>query len=190
MLATMGIDVWRRRADDSGGRRSGVATPEPLGDDAEAALAAVPASAAPGSAGSEGVTPAAQIDLVALAGSGGVVVGRFGSPEERRLAHGVYLAVAGAPDEPVTARFQWPPPAALPTGPTSGATACRAFLEGQVDRARAACLVLLGDPEADGLPDPERVSVPVVRGPSASALRSDPALKRQLWHAIATTKRR
>jgi hypothetical protein len=190
ILAAMGIEVWLPRDRDRDRDR----------DRGMPATAVVVAST--GAAGevahSEQVdTPATvhvpaatalQIDVSALSGPGGVVVGHFASGDERRLVQGIYLATAASSEEPSVSRFQWPPPAAIHGGAGDGLTAWGAFLEGQVRRNRATCLVVLGD--FGHLPAPDRVEVPIVRGPSVRELRGSPALKRQLWHAIATTKRR
>jgi hypothetical protein len=128
-----------------------------------------------------------RIEFVSLSGPAAVIVGVLSTADERRIAQGIYLALAGPGADPSTARFEWPPAGAAVAGAAAAESACKAFLAGQVDRAGAACLVLLGDAETDRLPDPDRITVPVIRAPSAAALRAEPRLKRELWRAIAAT---
>lgn len=217
LLAAMGIDVWRRRvagstaiapaptaaasapvaasapieAPQSAARRqrSAVVERAPAAPSAPAARTSerraptevLPAPSRPAAARTD------RIEFVALSGPAAVVVGALSTAEARRIAHGIYLALAGPGAEPATARFEWPPAGAVVAGAAAAESACKAFLAGQVDRARAACLVLLGDAVTDRLPDPDRITVPVIRAPTAAALRAEPRLKRELWRAIAAT---
>ena len=135
------------------------------------------------SAPSAASQPAVEWDLVALTGGAGVVAGSFGTPEERRLANGIYVALGGGGGEPVQARFRWPPEGLGDRDARAAATALGAFLRGQVERAGAACLVLLGE-ELARLE--VTVAVPIVRAPAARALIGDAHGKRSLWRRIAT----
>lgn len=181
ILAAMGIETWRRRVERSAGDTPAPPEPTPL-------PAVAPAeSAAPARAAAD--DRPTRFRLVALTGTAGVVAGSIDSPEEYRTALGVFLALAGPGVEPNRTSFEWPLPG-VGTRQGTPESASRAFLKGQVDRAGARCLVLLGEADADHLPVPERLAVPVIRGPSVQALRGDGERKRALWHEIAKTKAR
>ena len=173
--------VPARRAESIAGKPAPTAS---AGKPAPTPSAGKPAPTA--SAGEPAPTAAVEWDLVALTGKAGVVVGTVASTEERRLAHGIYVALGGGGAEPTQARFVWPPEGLADRDPRAAATALAAFLRGQVERAGATCLVLLGEALA-GLD--VSVAVPVVRGPAARALIGDAQAKRSLWRRIATARR-
>ena len=180
----MGIDVFVRRTArtrvDERTRATGSRTMASTAGAAPAAPIAPPAQKAVD-------TTAAEWDVLALSGSGGVVAGGCASPEERRIAQGVFVALGASGREPATARFRWPPDGLADRDARSAATALAAFLRGQVERADAGCLVLLGDELAAV---DVAVAVPVVRAPAARVLIGDADAKRRLWRQIATLRKR
>ena len=193
LLHAMGIDVFVRRGPKAVPAETALAapsSPEPRAATkpmrrSEPSVHPAPAIAAPPPTAAAVAGP--EWDLLALGGVAGVVVGRFESPEERRLANGIYVALGDLDREPVQARFQWPPDGLGERDAREAVTALTSFLRGQVERNRAGCLVLLGE---DLAALDVAAAVPIVRGPAARALIGDANGKRALWRQIATSCKR
>jgi hypothetical protein len=194
-LSDMGIEVWVRRqpagqaplpAEDTVVAPPGAGRPQPRGGDAATPVNRAPVLARdPPKAVDDGDF---RTELDCLAAAGVVIVGRWHSPLDRRLANDVVLAIALAHDpamvQPAKVQqtvFRWP---ATQTGDRSIAAASnafKAFLRGQAERAHARCVVLFGDAAATLADDAEAAVPRVVRQPAIGGLRADPNAKKALW---------
>jgi hypothetical protein len=133
---------------------------------------------------------AATVRLDCIAAPGVVVVGDLATPSDRRIARDIVLAIAGATASVSQAEFRWPVTQTGDSGPDARASAFRGFLHGQVERAAARRLLLLGARVATLLPDRATLgAAEVLHVSDAGALRADPAAKERLWRTVCQPDR-
>jgi hypothetical protein len=181
MLAQMGIDVWVRR-----GALPAVAAAEPA--------IAVRAEPAPAVADrrpdpqTQAGSVRASVDCIAA--NGVIAVGDFANPLDRRLAQDIVLAIAGMTAEMQRAQFRWPQTQTGDSTPAAARNAYRGFLRGQIERAGARRVLLLGA-SAEALLESEADlgDVQILRCPDARVLRADPLAKKQLWLSVSPRAR-
>ncbi len=185
ILAEMGIDVWIRRS--SVEPSAVVAEPEPEADPEAAKVRPIPAlpavEPAPQGAGKSTVL---RVALDCLAAPGAIVIGRFASPHDQRLARDIALAVGGASGDLKRTHFRWPQTRTGDSSAAAARNAYRGFLRGQIDRTSARWVLLLGN-DAQVLLDADAdIETPrLLRLPDASALRADPLGKKRLWLSVS-----
>ena len=171
----MGIDVWVRRLRVA--NPTARVAPVPVVDRIDTPVRVLDHAAA-ASTQMSGL----QVNLDCMAAPGIVIVGRLTNPLDRRMARDIVLTVAGARADVQRAQFRWP---LTQTGDASAAAAgnaYRGFLRGQLERAHARWLLLLGA-SSSALLDPVVAvgDATLLRLPEASALRADPIAKQRLW---------
>lgn len=201
-LAQMGIDVWVRRAVPVSGTPTVVAvvpsplpgprpilTPTPTPTRSPAPTR--PAAAAPPGVSEQPVAPRLgtaelRVLLDCIAAPGVVLVGELGNPLDRRLAQDIVQAIAGMTVEVQGAQFRWPQTQTGDATPAAARNAYRGFLRGQLERASARSLLLLGAGAA-ALTDQETNfgDVVLLALPDARALRADPVAKKRLWLSVS-----
>jgi hypothetical protein len=186
-LAGMGIDVWVRRH-----RVASVPSAEAAPATRERQRATVRETPAPRrEAASPTPTPSAAVvdaptTWTAIAVGRVVLIARCDTPQDRRFAQDLVLAVAGYPqDAPTLVTF-------VPTRAAGDETA--AFARGQIDRRRAECAIVSRSAAAAlALPVDDAVEIGVTKLNGArcfvvaelAALRSNPDAKRNLWRALS-----
>jgi hypothetical protein len=178
VLAEMGIDVWVRRGTASGSVAPEVhveveRSPEP---------AAPPPPARPESTAG---TAELRVSLDCIAAPGIVVIGDFANAFDQRLAQDVLLAIAGVNAKPQKAQFRWPQTQTGDSGIGAARNAYQGFLRGQIERANAQLLLLLGANAASLLNQDTKLAPETLRLPDVRALRADPNAKKQLWLSVS-----
>ena len=196
VLAEMGLDVWIRRGVV---KASSVAAARPLdvprGElpaiverraEPQTSSAARTSAARTSVAGTSAATADLQVALECIAAAGVVAIGEFSNPLDRRLAHDIVLAIVGATAEAQRSAFRWPQTVMGDSTPAAARSAYRGFLRGQIERAEARLLLLLG-PGAELLFDAEfdAAGVEVLRCADVPALRADPLAKKRLWLSVS-----
>jgi hypothetical protein len=186
VLALMGVDVWVRR---------GVSQPPPV----VAAEPGVVARVEPETVARVEPAPVAgprpiplpqtadvRASLDCIAARGVLVIGDFANPLDRRLAQDIVLAMAGMTADLQRAQFRWPQTQTGDSTLAAARNAYRGFLRGQIERAGARQLLLLGS-SADALLDSESGlgEVQIYRFSDARALRADPLEKKRLWLSVS-----
>ncbi len=189
-LAQMGVDVWVRR----GGRASAAPAIVSVVADAPVVSGASAAPVAPAAATEpSNIARGPTVALDCLAARGVVIVGEFVQPPDRRIAHDIVMAIAGAAVSPARTAFRWPLTQTGDAGIDAARKSYREFLRGQTERAGARWLLLLGAAATellDGFTSPDSASaVQTLRLPSASALRADPIAKQRLWLSVSQNDR-
>ena len=188
-LAQMGVDVWVRR----GGRASAAAAIVPVAD--VPVVSGAPATPVAPIAATEpsNIARGPTVALDCLAAQGVVIVGEFVQPPDRRIAHDIVMAIAGAAVTPARTAFRWPLTQTGDAGIDAARKSYREFLRGQTERAGARWLLLLGAAATellDGSTSTDAAStVQTLRLPSASALRADPTAKQRLWLSVSHNDR-
>ena len=120
--------------------------------------------------------------LDCIAAPGIVLVGELGNPLDRQLAQDIVHAIAGMTVDVQRAQFRWPQTQTGDATPAAARNAYRGFLRGQLERASARSLLLLGAGAAALADDVSNFGdVVLLALPDARALRADPVAKKRLW---------
>jgi hypothetical protein len=182
VLAEMGIDVWVRR----GVAATPMAAAGPVVEVKRSRQHAEPplpiVSERPQTAST---TPELRVSLDCIAAIGIVVVGEFANPLDQRFAQDVLLAIAGMDAKPQKAQFRWPQTQTGDSSLGAARNAYRGFLRGQIERANARWLLLLGAHAASLLNPDAKLEPETLKLPDVRALRADPNAKRQLWLSVS-----
>ncbi len=184
ILAEMGIEVWVRRGTV---KTSAAPVNEPESEPtALADAASVVVQRTPTLRAADPAT-AMRIALDCVAAPGVVVIGRFANPHDRRLAHDIALAFGGTASDLKLAEFVWPQIRTGDSSPAAARNAYRGFLRGQIERAAAHWLLLLGNDAQALLGEEADIDTQhLLRLPDAAALRADPMAKKRLWLSVST----
>ncbi len=188
-LAGMGIDVWVRR--EAAPVVDVLVTP-PLATAVEMKreqkrdqTVRAPERTSPAPAPAVAAANELRITLDCIACGGVVVVGECGSPPDRQLAKDIALALAPPSAQPQKSQFRWPQTQTGDATEAAARNAFRGFLRGQIERATARWVLLLG-PTATGLVDHDAQLGPeTLRLPDLRALRADPNEKKRLWLSVS-----
>ena len=177
----MGVDVWIRRDRIAPSAERSVAAPiVPVSQVASVATRAPSKTAAPQASDD------LRIQLDCMAAPGVVIVGDFANPLDRRIAQDIAQAIAGVGADMQRAQFRWPQTQTGDAGATAAQNAYREFLRGQIERARARWLLLLGVTASSLADSNERAGdATILRLPEAHALRADPDAKKRLWLSVS-----
>jgi hypothetical protein len=191
-LAAMGIDVWVRR-----GAVAAAVAPTRQPQDARSRAPAVaveprieaktPASSAsPAPVVKPSAAPQLRVRVDCVAAPGVLAVGELADASDRRLVQDIVLAVAGMAATPQRAQFRWPQTQTGDSTPAAARTAYRAFLRGQIERADANLILLLGA-AAESLLESDATlgDVQFLRFADVRALRADPLAKKRLWLSVS-----
>jgi hypothetical protein len=192
-LAAMGIDVWVRRS--RGDVEVAAPTIQPKDARSKAPAVAVeprieaktPASSpSPPPAAKPAGAPQLRVLVDCVAAPGVLAVGELADASDRRLAQDIVLAVAGMAAAPQRAQFRWPQTQTGDSTPAAARNAYRAFLRGQIERADAKLILLLGA-AAESLLESDAAlgDVQFLRFPDVRALRADPLAKKRLWLSVS-----
>lgn len=191
-LAAMGIDVWVRR----GAVEAAVAStvlPKAARSDAPAVVGerraetGVPGPQPVAAPVAKPATPSElRLTLDCVAAPGVLAVGELADASDRRLTQDIVLAIAGMAATPQRAQFRWPQTQTGDSTPAAARNAYRAFLRGQIERADAKVVLLLGR-TAESLLETDAAigDTQVLRFPDARALRADPLAKKRLWLSVS-----
>ena len=176
-LAAIGIDVWVRRDVPVAPAQVVAELREEVYDVVQAPARSKPPAVVP--------TPAAmaelRINLDCVTAEGVVVIGECANPLDLRLAHDIVLAIAGMTTHAHKSQFRWPQTQTGDSSTSAARNAYRAFLRGQIERANARYLLLLGA-SAQLLVDPDaKLGPATMQLPDIRALRGDRDAKKQLW---------
>lgn len=182
----MGIDVWVRR----GAVKPAAASIVP----AKVARAEAPAVAVerrietspPVPVAKPPAVPELRLTLDCVAAPGVLALGELADASDRRLAQDIVVAVAGMTATPQRAQFRWPQTQTGDSTPAAARNAYRAFLRGQIERAGAKVVLLLGR-TAESLLESDATTgdVQILRFPDVRALRADPLAKKRLWLSVS-----
>ncbi len=181
VLAEMGIDVWVRR-----GTAAAVVTPiqslegERPPERTALSLPVAPERPEPTSAAAE-----LRVSLDCIASAGIVLVGEFANALDQRLAQDILQAIGGVNAKPQKAQFRWPQTQTGDSSIVAARNAYRGFLRGQIERANAQLLLLLGANAASLLDQDAKLGPDTLRLPDIRALRADPNAKKQLWLSVS-----
>jgi hypothetical protein len=191
-LAAMGIDVWVRR---------GAVEPAivPIVPAAVARVAApvvaverridtearVPNSP-PAPAVKSSAVPELRLLLDCIAAPGVLALGELADALDGRLVQDIVVALAGVTATTQRAQFRWPQTQTGDSTPAAASNAYRAFLRGQIERAGAKVVLLLGR-AAESLLESDAMigDVQVLRFADVRALRADPLAKKRLWLSVS-----
>lgn len=191
-LAAMGIDVWVRRSAVETAVAS-IVPPKGTRPDAPAVRVAPRIEAetrAPGLPPAPVAQPAAapelRLTLDCVAGPGVLAIGELDDASDRRLAQDIVLAITGMAATPQRAQFRWPQTQTGDSTPAAARNAYRAFLRGQIERADAKVVLLLGRAAESLLQSDVAIGdIQFLRFPDARALRADPLAKKRLWLSVS-----
>ncbi len=131
------------------------------------------------------MTAELRVSLECIAATGIVVIGDFANALDQRLALDILLAIAGVNATPQRAQFRWPQTQTGDSGVGAARNAYRGFLQGQIERANAQLLLLLGANAASLLTQDTNLAPETLQLPDVRALRADPNAKKQLWLSVS-----
>jgi uracil-DNA glycosylase len=137
------------------------------------------------SAAAPAIAARLRISLECVAAAGVVVVGECANPLDRRLVNDIVLAIGGLSAQTHKAHFRWPQTQTGDASESAARNAYRAFLRGQIERANARRLLLLGATAQGLLAAEAELGPEVLRLPDVRALRGDPDAKKQLWLSVS-----